>query len=255
MLSGLIFALAVSQNPATLAGETYYLASELDELEHHFDPDHWVDGEPMRIDFDAPGKVSLSYAQEGDDCTFTATGTGKRTTYLLSLSCKAGSLARAHWTWVGPGRAKTSLLSNDATPELLKEVALRKTPVDIKALQAAFDGRYASAQLPKLVGTYQDGKGVTLTVASDGTATLAGTAIKLALKRCSAEPPLPATAPCLARLPPEGEPQVGSTVFFAVEQEGHVVLEEGRFGSDVAYFPFESVPHARKFARVEAAKP
>jgi hypothetical protein len=252
MLSALILALAIADataqpSPATIVGETYYLVSELDELDHHFDPDHWVDGQPQQITFEAPGKLTLEYAQEEDHCTFTATGKGA--SYKLALTCEGKSIAKARWVWLGPGRARTSLLSEARKPEVLREVIVPGQPVDLKALDAHFDEAYAAAQLPKLVGAYQDGKGIKLTVAADGSATLAGEPIKVVVKRCSAEPPLPTTAPCLLRQPPEGEAQVGSTVFLAVEREGRVVLEEGLLGSDVDYCPFEAVPRARKFER------
>jgi hypothetical protein len=253
MLSALMLMLAVSQpNPATLSGETYYLVSELDEFDHHFDPDHWVDGQPQQITFEAPGKVLLEYAQDEDHCSFTATGRGS--SYRLALTCDGKSIAKARWTWLGPHRARTSLLSADRKPEVLQEVAVPDHPPDLKALDAKFDAAYAAAQLPKLVGTYQDDKGMKLTVGADGSAALGGQPITVAVKRCTAEAPLPTTAPCLLREPPEGEAQVGSTVFLAVAREGHVVLEEGLFGSDVDYCPFEAVPRARNFKRLEDEK-
>ena len=253
MLS-LMLALAAAQtsaqpNPATIAGETYYLVSELDELDHRFDPDHWVDGQPMQITFEAPGKVLLEYAQDEDHCTFTATAKGA--SYRLALACDGKSVSKARWIWLGPHRARTSLLSSERKPEVLREVVVPGQAPDLKALDARFDAAYAAAQLPKLVGAYQDDKGMKLTVAGDGTATLGGQPIKVALKRCSAEPPLPSTAPCLMRQPPEGEAQVGSTVFLAGERDGHIVMEEGLFGSDVDYCPFEAVPRARRFAPLD----
>lgn len=206
----------------------------------------------MQITFEAPGKVHLGYAQDEDRCTFTAAGKGL--SYRLALTCDGKSIAKARWVWLGPHRARTSLLSAERKPELLREVVVPAQPPDLKALDARFDAAYAAAQLPKLVGAYQDEKGMNLTVAADGTATLAGQAIKVALRRCTAEPPLPAAAPCLLRQPPEGEAQVGSTIFLAVQREGQVILEEGLFGSDVDYCPFETVPRARRFTRLEGSK-
>jgi hypothetical protein len=243
---------APGPSPAVLSGHSFYLATELEKVEHHFDPDDWVDGEPMQITFEAPGKLALQYAQEDDTCGFIVAN--KRSPYVLTLSCVGKSISTARWIWLGPRRALTSLLSGGRTPELLREVVLPKEPLDLKALGARFDASYAAEQLPKLVGEYQDKKGMKLTIAPDGTATFAGESVKLTLKRCSADSPLPATAPCFERQPPEGEPQVGGQVFLAVKQAGHTVLEEGLYGSDVAYCPFESVPHTRKFARLGEEK-
>jgi hypothetical protein len=230
-------------NPAALVGRHFYVASELDRVEQHFDPSQWVDGEPSRIDFGGPGHVHLGYAQDEDDCTFTATG--GRARYELALTCGDPTHDRGRWIWTGEGRAKTDLVTTERGAGVMVDVVERAQPLDLAALSKEFDAAFAARTWPELVGIYRDAKGVRLMLAAEGQVRFAARRVPARLLRCDTETP-EKPRPCLVL----GKGDPGDAAFLFRKAAGGIAAEAGTIGSDVAYHPFEPSNPPRVFTRL-----
>ncbi len=239
----LLGALAAPPSPAGLVGRHFYLASEVERIEQHFDPSEWVDQSPSSIDFAAPGVVALDYGQDGERCTFTARGGGNR--YDLALACDDRLHDRGRWIWTSDHTAQTDLLTTERGAGVLADVVEPPTPIDLQALWKRFDAQFAAAQLPRLAGRYRDAQGNLLTLTAGGQASFAGRSLPARLLRCDSETD-GSHGPCLVL----GKAEPGTPAFFFHDGPAGTTAEAGAIGTDLAYHPFEAAQPVHTFTRL-----
>jgi hypothetical protein len=272
MLSLLVTSLVMAAPvPAGLpTSKRFFVSSELESFrDDSFDPEEWINGSPRELTFDASGKVTLFWGQDGDSCQFTAGATDGGTTDL-ALSCEDGMRLTAQWRWVDARRAMTNLLDvgprDTSQPPLreVTEVAAGSEP-DYRAAAERFDVRYAAGHLPALVGDYASPDGKHLRVQANGQVLVDGVSTGAKLLRCTLEQGGPIVwpkafadagdhAPCLIWPAGTDGGRQRRTLLAVTGAAGPSFLEVAS-GTDIAYWPVEPVPTERIFVRTSGGTP
>ncbi|MFN7976021.1 MAG: hypothetical protein U0166_27415 [Acidobacteriota bacterium] len=239
--------------PNKLAGMRFYLEDFAKKVaDGHFDPLEYFEADPVSIAFVTKDHLLIEWGQESQDCAFSVIPDANppadsNESYVLKLSCDS-SIKLAHWSWLGPGRARTDIVWKE--PEVMVHVE-----GSFDDLKTEYQRRLTEKSLAELAGRYKDLSGKALLVlGGNGQASMDGVAYKVEVVECLTPGKVgiadgsPTRLTCLKLVD-----DASDIVVFGVKHSGNDhLLEQGRILWDL--FPdgplFERTPDGRRLLSV-----
>lgn len=214
------------------------------------DPNEFLDGTPLQVEFLKAGRVQVDLGQESETCQVSAEEAGR--SWALTLKCSSGT-QNATWTWLDDKRAETDLFDagrpGDFNRRTIEVVRLDRA---FNAVLAEVETRFSEKALAALAGTWKDEAGAKLVLSSPGKgkkfgASFDGGRWAARVLSCPTDPLKPKEqVRCLELTGPE-EKSVFFAAMLAGEQgeKGATVLVEGMIPPDPAGHFFEKKPGGR----------
>lgn len=182
---GLLFALLLNAvanpDPARLANVRYSEASDVGRIRAAA----WRPSDPRNggrsVRFTSPGRMVLDWRTDGATCSFTSRSAGPG--WTLFVDCGGGP-ARASWTWLLGGGARTGIFQLAAPQMGDAPVELLRFDRDFAQVEKEYRVGYRKASLRKLSGIWEDASGSANFVLDPEQPALAGRRVEVLADTC-----------------------------------------------------------------------
>ncbi len=250
--AGPALAKGAGRDPSKLSKAHFYEKAVFESIRKGtLDPNDYLDGTPLQVEFQKAGRMQVDLGQETESCQVAAEEAGK--SWALTLKCSAGT-QNATWTWLDDKRAETDLFDagrpGDFNRRTTEVVRLDRA---FNAALAEVEARFSEKALAALAGTWKDEAGATLVLSAKArvAASLDGGRWAARVLSCPTDPMKPKEqVRCLELTGPEEK-----SVFFAAMPvlekgaKGATVLVEGMIPPDPAGHFFEKKTGGRTLVK------
>lgn len=188
---GLLLAAARGLYPARLRNVRYSEAADVGRIRAAA----WRPSDPRNggrsVLFTGPGRMVLDWRTDGAACSFSSRRSGGGWTLLVDCG---GGPARASWTWLPGGGARTSVFQLAAPQMSDGQVELVRFERGFAEVEKEYRARYREASLRKLAGRWEDASGSTAVTLDPRRPALGGRPAEVQAEPCLPLAAAPGTA-------------------------------------------------------------